>query len=132
MRCPNCSSSETQSCRTAFEQGVSSGTVAAPGEQAGKVSMRTGFANRAAPPADSPFGTLLVLFIVLVAFSIFLATVKNPAVGWLVVPAGALVTGGLLFRAYKRRPLHRQAREAWGRSWICRACGKVFIPKSDA
>lgn len=132
MQCPKCSSPDTVSCPMAFEQGTSTSKIAADpatGQAAREVTSHTAFAQRAAPPGGSWMFQLIVILVVSIGLTVaFLSSSGNPGDFVLVFPAIALACIVGIIISFRRLPMHRERRERWSDSWICRRCGAVFQP----
>lgn len=172
MQCPKCQSPNVQLCSVAYDQGTSTtttkttGTTYSQGHSMGTGAavggvnfsgqhntdlthtsvQRTGFAERAGPPANpivTPLKVLggLIVFLVGIkllnwvapgVFRFFLGTSGWDGPGfsglehltWWVIAAAAI----WLFFSFRKLPSHRTNVERWRKSWICAACGDKFVP----
>lgn len=151
MQCPKCQSGNIQLCSMAYEQGTSTTTTqgTAVGHSMGASTQggfgvaqhnirtsststtRTPFAERAAPPknwfgiwaaqvAISGVAAVLVFF----AHSLIqvIGVLEIVFVPWLLI---SLIGVGL---TYPKRYHYAEAQARWASSWICAACGSIFVP----
>jgi hypothetical protein len=145
MQCPRCQSPNVQTCSMAYEQGTSTTTTrgTGTGQSAGYSAQsgygvaqhniqtsststtRTPFAQRAAPPNNWIFAPLTLLFLLGGIYGILLIPGTLPPQNWLLLLM--LPAAFWLYRLI-RSPKYREARARWESSWICAACGNIFVP----
>lgn len=135
MKCPKCSG-EAVSCPVAYEQGTSrsesSGSIdmtvsggqyqSYGGTQTTTTVTRTAFAERAAPPSPMIKGALAGILFFGIAAALFDG-------GWSVA-CGIVAALFVAFLAWRliSLPSYFRERKNWEASWICGACGNIFVP----
>jgi predicted lipid-binding transport protein (Tim44 family) len=90
-------------------------------------TTRTPFAQRAAPPNNWIAAPLVLLLMLGGIYGILLMGTLPPQ-NWLLL----LMTlpAYWLYRLI-RSPKYREARAQWEKSWICAACGNIFVPSNN-
>lgn len=151
MQCPKCQSANVQLCSMAHEQGTSitktegsavgGGSVYSP--QGGFATTShstslsstskttTAFAQRAAPPKNwfghwlaQAIGSAIAAVVIYFLHGLiaFLGVFEIVAVPWLLVSlVGLAIT-------YPKREKYAENQSRWQASWICAACGSIFVP----
>lgn len=153
MPCPKCQSGNVQLCAMAYEQGTSITTTrgTATGRTMGSWTQggfgvathnvqttstsktQTPFAKRAEPPTNwfgvwamNALGSGVAVVVVYFLHGLvkLFGVAEIVAVPWFLVSlAGLAIT-------YPRRGKYEEARKRWQASWICTACGNIFVPES--
>lgn len=155
MQCPKCQSNNALLCSMAYEQGTSitqtkgvgSGHSVGYSAQGGfgvaqhnvqttsTSKTQTPFAKRAEPPTNwfglwamNALGSGVAVVVVYFLHGLvkLFGIAEIVAVPWLVV---ALV--GLLL-TFPGRHKYKETQRRWEASWICAACGNIFVPDAVA
>ena len=105
-------------------------------------TTKTAFAERAAPPTNWYLAFLAssvvcVLFIVIVGLNLrsVLGFISHDIEGlagpiWIVILVWLAVSLLGLARTYPKREKYAQDKRRWRASWICAACGTIFVPEA--
>lgn len=105
-------------------------------------TTKSAFAQRAAPPTNWYFAFLASsvacgLFIVIVGFNLrsVLGFISHDIEGlarpiWLVILLWLAVSLFGLSRTYPKRQQYAEEKRRWRSSWICGACGNIFVPET--
>ena len=145
MQCPKCQSTTTQLCSMAHEQGTTTTTThgTATGQSIGSSTQggfgvaqhniqtsststtRTAFAQRAAPP-NNWIAAPLTLLVMLGGIYGILRMGTLPPQNWLLL---LMIPPAYWLYRLIRSPKYREARARWETSWICAACGHIFVPE---
>ena len=138
MECPKCHSHNAHLCSMAHEQGTTT-TVTYGGAGRGSFDSTsqttTALGKRAAPPKSGM--PVRVAFAAITGFLFLSALIAghgdSGAYGgvaflFLLFAAAAY----LLYRKVKSLPQYTLERERWEKSWICAACGNIFVPETAA
>lgn len=88
-------------------------------------TTRTPFAERAAPPNNWIAAPLVLLLMLGGIYAILLIPGTLPPQNWLLLLM--ILPAYWLYRLI-RSPKYREARAQWERTWICAACGNIFLP----
>jgi len=140
--------STTKTSGTATGQSIGSSThggfgVAQHNFQTSSTSTtKSAFAQRAAPPTNWFVVFILssiacALFIVLVGFNLrnILGFISHDIEGlagplWIVILLWLAVSLLGLLRTYPKRQQYAEGKRRWRASWICGACGNLFVPET--
>lgn len=113
-------------------------------KQTHKTVSMTSFAQRASPPDDPVKSAWMILGYMLGACFLYRLCYaipfisgshlngSHPWTNWfgLLVLAATAFTVYNLWRTYQNRPQYREEYQRWLKSWICAACGHIFVPES--
>ena len=159
MQCPSCESQNVVSCPIAYDQGTvhtkstsegstfSQGNVMGTGATVGSAMVsaqhstrmthnsvhRTAFAGRASPPSNPiwpPLKGISAAIGALIVLSLLDSVIPFPP--WIGIDAFAAILLCAVWAvfAFLRLPDYRARHEHWSKSWICGACGNIFVPKT--
>jgi hypothetical protein len=157
MQCPSCESQNVVSCPIAYDQGTvhtkstsegstfSQGNVMGTGATVGSAMVsaqhstrmthnsvqRSAFAGRASPPSNPiwpPLKGIVAAIGALIVLSLLDSVIPLPP--WIGIAAFAAILLCAVWAvfAFLRLPAYRAHREHWSKSWICAACGNIFVP----
>ncbi|MBN9556446.1 MAG: hypothetical protein J0I26_02835 [Alphaproteobacteria bacterium] len=128
---------------TTFSQGNVTGTGATVGSAtiSGQHNTRvthnsvhrTAFAGRASPPSNPiwpPLKGIAAAIGALIVLSLLDSVTPLPP--WIGIAAFAAILLCAVWAAFAflRLPDYRARHEHWSKSWICGACGNIFVPKT--